>query len=54
MNFRKKTFENYLLIYQKKLQVPLIATQEIFYLKEDMYEAHDALVCIGEKSFCRR
>ena len=31
--------------------LPLIASQEIFYLKEEMYEAHDALVCIGEKNF---
>ena len=29
--------------------MPLIATQEIFYLNKEMYEAHDALVCIGEK-----
>ena len=35
----------------KSLKLPLIATQEIFYINEDMYEAHDALICIGEKSF---
>jgi len=49
--FQEKNFENYLLNISKSLQLPLIATQEIFYLNKDMYEAHDALVCIGEKNF---
>ncbi len=48
---QEKNFENYLLSMSKALQLPLIATQEIFYLNEDMYEAHDALICIGEKNF---
>ena len=48
---QEKNFENYLLNISKKLKLPLIATQEIFYLSQDMYEAHDALVCIGEKNF---
>ena len=33
------------------MNIPLIASQEVYYLKQDMYEAHDALKCIGEKSF---
>ena len=49
--FQEKNFENYLLNISKALKLPLIATQEIFYLDEDMYEAHDALICIGEKNF---
>ncbi len=49
--FQEKNFENYLLNISKSLQLPLIATQEIFYLKEEMHEAHDALICIGEKTF---
>ena len=49
--FQEKNFENYLLSISKSLQLPLIATQEVFYLEKDMYEAHDALICIGEKSF---
>ena len=49
--FQEKNFENYLLYVSKLLQLPLIATQEIFYLNEEMYEAHDALICIGEKNF---
>ncbi len=48
---KEKNFENYLLEISKKLNLPLIASQEIFYLNQDMYEAHDALVCIGEKNF---
>ena len=51
MNHQEKNFENYLLNISKSLQLPLIATQEVFYLNEDMYEAHDALICIGEKNF---
>ena len=47
----EKNFENYILNLSNSLKVPLIATQEVFYLNEDMYEAHDALRCIGEKNF---
>jgi DNA polymerase III subunit alpha len=49
--FQEKNFENYLLNISKSLNLPLIATQEIFYLDKEMYEAHDALICIGEKNF---
>ncbi len=48
---QEKNFENYLLNISKKVQIPLIASQEVFYLREDMYEAHDALICIGQKNF---
>ena len=44
-------FENFLLFLSKTYDLPLIATQEVFYLKSDMAEAHDALICIGEKKF---
>jgi DNA polymerase III subunit alpha len=47
----EKNFENHLLNYSKILDIPLIATQEVFYMDSDMYEAHDALTCIGEKNF---
>ena len=47
----EKYFENYLLNYSKSLNLPLIATQEVFYLNENMHDAHDALICIGEKKF---
>ena len=44
-------FENFILNCSKSLDIPLIATQEVFYINKEMYEAHDALRCIGEKSF---
>jgi DNA polymerase-3 subunit alpha len=47
----EENFENYLIQLSEKYKIPLIATQEIYYLKQDMYEAHDALVCIGQKNF---
>lgn len=30
-----------------KYDIPLVATNEVFFLDESMYEAHDALVCIS-------
>ena len=48
--FEEKNFENYILDISKKVNIPLIATQEIFYIYKEMYEAHDALVCI-EKNY---
>ncbi len=48
---REKNFENYLLKISSKFDLPLIAGQEVYYLSPDMAEAHDALICIGEKQF---
>jgi len=31
--------------------IPLVATNEAFFLTPDMYEAHDAMLCIAEKTF---
>ena len=47
----EKNFENYLTSISSELKVPLISSQEVFYIKEEMAEAHDALICVGEKSF---
>ena len=47
----EKNFETHLLNLSKICKIPIIATQEVFYMSEDMYEAHDALICIGEKNF---
>ena len=33
------------------LDIPLVATNEAFYDKPEMYEAHDALMCIGQKTY---
>ena len=47
----EETFERFMIQLSAKYQIALIATQDIFYLTKDMYEAHDALVCIGKKNF---
>ena len=35
------------------LDLPLVATNEAFFLGEDMYEAHDALLCVAEGAYVR-
>ena len=47
----EKGFENFNLNQSNNLKIPLIATNEVFYLTKDMYEAHDALICIGNKTY---
>ena len=47
----EKNFENFILNNSKTFDIPLIASQDVYYLNEEMYEAHDALRCIGEKNF---
>ena len=47
----EKDFENFLLNSSLKFKLPLIASQEVFYINEEMSEAHDALICVGEKRF---
>ncbi|MDA9085093.1 PHP domain-containing protein, partial [Candidatus Pelagibacter sp.] len=44
-------FEKFNLEQSSKLKIPIIATNEVFYLTKDMHEAHDALTCIGSKSY---
>ena len=43
--------ENFLIANSKSLKVPIIASQEVFYINQDMYEAHDAYICIGQKAY---
>ena len=47
----EKNLEIAYLKLSKLLKIPLIASQEVFYIYPDMYEAHDALLCIGEKTY---
>ena len=47
----EKNLENVFMNLSEKFKIPLIASQEIFYIDQDMYEAHDALLCIGEKTY---
>ena len=43
-------YENYLLQLSSSSNLPIIAGQEVYYLDPNMAEAHDALICIGEKN----
>ncbi len=45
------TFEKFNLLQSKKLEIPIIATNEVFYLNKEMHEAHDALICIKDKTY---
>jgi len=47
----EKFFEQFLIEISEKLSLPLIATNEVFYLEKEMHEAHDAYLCIGEKTY---
>ena len=47
----EKLFEKFLINTSKNLTLPIIATQEVYYLDKDMFEAHDAYLCIGEKTY---
>ena len=44
-------FEKFNLEQSSKIKVPIIATNEVYYLTPDMHEAHDALTCIGSKTY---
>ena len=47
----EKEFEIFNLKVSKKYQIPIIATNEVYYLDKEMHEAHDALMCIGQKTY---
>ena len=47
----EKIYERFLLNVAARLQIPTIATHEVFYLEKDMHEAHDAYLCVGEKTY---
>ncbi len=47
----EKEFEIFNLNISKKYGIPIIATNEVYYLDKEMYEAHDALMCIGQKTY---
>ncbi len=50
-DLNEKEFENFNLNISKKFSLPIIATNEVYYLDQNMFEAHDALMCIGEKTY---
>ena len=47
----EKSFEQFNLDQSNNFKIPIIATNEVFYLTKDMHEAHDALICIGNKTY---
>ncbi len=47
----EKELEKKLLQISSKLSIPLIATNEVFYLEQDTYDAHDAYICVGQKTY---
>tara|TARA_B100000686_G_scaffold160563_1_gene168227 strand:- start:2615 stop:6031 length:3417 start_codon:yes stop_codon:yes gene_type:complete len=48
---REKEFEKINLNLSHDLKIPIIATHEVYYLDQSMYEAHDALLCIKNKTY---
>ena len=44
-------FEKFNLNQSKKFEIPIIATNEVYYIDQIMHEAHDALMCIGQKTY---
>ena len=48
---KEQAFEKFNLNQSSNLKIPIIATNEVFYLTKDMHEAHDALICIGNKTY---
>ena len=47
----EKRVEPMLLALAYKHDLPLVATNEAFFSVADMFEAHDALICIAEKAY---
>ena len=47
----EKLFETYNLNVSNKIKTPIIATHEVYYIDQSMHEAHDALLCIKNKSY---
>ena len=50
-DLNEKEFESFNLNISKKYNLPIVATNEVYYLDKNMFEAHDALMCIGEKAY---
>ena len=50
-DLNEKGFENFNLSKSLELEIPIIATNEVFYIDKSMHEAHDALICIKNKNY---
>jgi len=40
-----------LLNTSSKYNIPVVATHEVFYISKEMHEAHDAYICVGQKTY---
>ncbi len=49
--FHEAQLERKLIKISSELQIPLIGTTEVFYLSKNEYAAHDAYICVGQKSY---
>jgi len=47
----ERAAESGLIDFAYDRRLPLVATNDVHFLKDDMYEAHDALLCIADASF---
>ncbi len=47
----ENNLEIFNLSLSKDLEIPIIASHEVYYLDKDLYDAHDALMCIGSKTY---
>ena len=47
----EKQFEIFNLSLSKKYELPIIASNEVYYIDKSMHDAHDALMCIGQKTY---
>ena len=47
----EELFENYNLDISSKLDLPIIASHEVYYIDKSTHDAHDALLCIKEKTY---
>ena len=50
-DINEKNLEAYNLKISKELNIPIIASHEVYYLDKNIYDAHDALMCIGSKNY---
>ena len=50
-DLNETSFEKFNLKKSLDLEIPIIATNEVFYINKDMHEAHDALICIKNKTY---
>jgi DNA polymerase-3 subunit alpha len=50
-DLNENSFEKFNLKKSSDLEIPIIATNEVYYLDKNMHEAHDALICIGNKTY---